>query len=77
VHEGSPSEFEKLDGYVVLIVLKIFIIDKDGNVDSIRHGTNQKINMGYLNSLFPAFIAEFRGRFIIGPRRQVCFHDAF
>jgi hypothetical protein len=32
--------FKKLDGYYILIMLKIFIIGKDGNVDSISYCAN-------------------------------------
>ena len=43
--ERVALNFKKFDGYYILIMLKIFIIGKDGNIDSIRHCTNQKINM--------------------------------
>ena len=42
---GRLSALKKLDGDYILIMRKIFIIGKDGNVDSISHCTNQKINM--------------------------------
>ena len=56
IYGDASTLLKQLDGYYFLIMLEVFIIGKNGYIDSFRHSTNQKVNMGTLNSLFSAFV---------------------